>query len=114
MNNLTKKGEKMLEQSKNKHTGVDYVQNMMMWATSNLAKEDILEIIKSADGKVIGLENLQKEVMLLEETLMIKRKELLKKTMALYFMKQSEVKKDDNLLGFNTWMNSLSSRYGNE
>lgn len=103
----------MLEQSKKKYNGVDYVQNMMMWATHNLPKEDILEIIKSADGKVLGLEKLQQEVMQLEEQLQVKRKELLKKTMALYFMKQSEVKKDEgSLISFSEWMNSVSSRYG--
>ena len=110
---LTKKGERLLEKSKQKYDGIDYVQNMMNWATRNLPKEDILEIIKGADGKVVGLEKLQKEVMELEEQLIIKRKELLKKTMALYFMKQEKGNANEgSLIGFSEWMNSISKRWG--
>lgn len=112
---LTKKGERMLEQSRQKHTAVDYVQSMMHWATNNLEKEEILEIINSADGKVVGLDKLQAEVMDLEEKLRIKRKELLKKTLALYFIKPDKKHANEgNLIEFSEFMNSFSRRDGGD
>jgi len=96
-----------------KYNAIDYVKTMMAWANDNLAQEEILEVINCKDGKVIGLDSLQKEVMRLEETLRVKRKELLKKTMALYFMKHDKSHVDsDNFIGFSDYMNSLSRRDG--
>ncbi|MBU0628260.1 MAG: hypothetical protein KKC75_03655 [Nanoarchaeota archaeon] len=111
---LTKKGKELLEKSRSmKYNAIDYVKTMMAWANDNLSQDEILEVINCKEGKVIGLDNLQKEVMGLEETLKMKRKELLKKTLALYFMKQDNGHKDgDSLVGFSESMNSLSSRDG--
>ena len=111
---LTKKGRELLEKSRSmKYNAVDYVKTMMAWANDNLSQDEILEIINCKEGKVIGLDALQKEVMGLEDTLRIKRKELLKKTLALYFMKQGNGHKDgDSLVGFSESMNSLSRRDG--
>jgi hypothetical protein len=111
---LTKKGERMLQKARSvKYNAMDYIQVMMAWANDNLEQEDILEIIKGPEGKVVGLERLQLEVMQLEERLKMKRKELVKKTMALYFMKQEKppAENQGQMIGFNEWMTEVSSRY---
>lgn len=112
MAKITKKGQKLLAKSKEiRYDATDLIQNMMGWATENLSEDEILEIIKGEEGKSIGLERLQKEVMNLEEQLRDKRKELLKKTMALYFMKQKPSKSNEHLVGFNEMMGEISERY---
>ena len=75
---------------KSNYDAVDYIQTMMLWAKDNISKEEMLEIIKGDEGKVVGVERLQQEVDQLEVMLKRKKRELLKKTMALYFLNMGE------------------------
>ena len=102
----------MLMKSKSaKYNAMDHMQTMMSWANDNLEQEDILEIIKGPEGKVVGLDKLQIEVMDLEDKLRVKRKELFKKTMALYFMKEGNTNRQEgNMIEVSDWMNSMARR----
>jgi hypothetical protein len=94
------------------YNGVDYIQTMMMWATQHMDKEEIMDIIKGADGKATGIDRLQREIQELEIIIQQKRKEFLKKLMALYFMKPDKNPVNNSLIEFNEWINSISRRYG--
>ena len=70
--------------------GLEYIESMMLWAKDNISKEEMIDIIKGEEGKAVGAAQLQKEIDELESRLRNKKKELLKKTMALYFLNKPE------------------------
>ena len=94
------------------YNGVDYVQSMMLWAKDNMSKEEIIEVIKGDEGKTIGVERLQEEIERLEMMLNQKKREFLKKTMALYFLKLdvNPNRNEGSLHGLETWFESLVRR----